>query len=244
MTTESSDTSKQCTSGDITKTKTGETALTMHLSYVLGQNFDPSSGSIVIDLPNRYYDYWNGADGTTSLIALSDATSMVDSSLLSVYLENSSFTFWASSIVLDDNQSTFPTSSSSVQSTKDTKITASFSTAGASVIVSGTTIDFYITGIMNPASTKPLDQFSIVLNGSDSSSSVVSLETCVYESEEGSATAVIGYDRVDGDCAIYRFRFKSMNAYPSTAGFKVTLPSALVHTTMDDYTLTVITGPS
>ena len=103
MTTESSDTSKQCTSGDITKTKTGETALTMHLSYVLGQNFDPSSGSIVIDLPNRYYDYWDGADGSTSLISSSDATSMVDSSLLSVYLENSSLTFWASKIVLDEN---------------------------------------------------------------------------------------------------------------------------------------------
>ena len=139
---------------------------------------------------------------------------------------------------------TFPTSSSNVDSAKDTKITAFFSTAGASAILSGTTIDFYITGIMNPASTKPLAQFKIDLNSSDASSSVVSLETCVYESEEGSATAVIGYDRVDGDCAIYRFRFKSMNAYPSTAGFKVTLPSALVHTTMGDYTLTVITGPS
>ena len=71
---------------------------------------------------------------------------------------------------------------------------------------------------------------------------VAGLETCVYESENGSATAVIGYDRVDTELAIYRFRFKSNSIYPSLAGFKVTLPSDLLHTTMTDYTLTCNAG--
>ena len=61
-------------------------------------------------------------------------------------------------------------------------------------------------------------------------------------SDLGSATAVIGYDRVDTTMAIYRFRFKSNSIYPSEAGFKVTLPFDLLHTTMTDYTLTCNAG--
>ena len=53
---------------------------------------------------------------------------------------------------------------------------------------------------------------------------------------------MIGYDRVDTTMAIYRFRFKSKNVYPSLAGLEVTFPSAILHTTMTDYTLTCITG--
>lgn len=68
------------------------------------------------------------------------------------------------------------------------------------------------------------------------------LETCVKDSVEGSASAIIGYDRIDTTGAKYRFKFKSQNVYPAKAGFKVTLPSDLINTNMADYSLTCNAG--
>ena len=86
VTTESSDTDKQCADyAGGAKTKTGETELTMRLSYALEADFNLETGVMVIDLPSRYHDYWVG-DGSTSLIESASDTSMVDSDLLSVRL--------------------------------------------------------------------------------------------------------------------------------------------------------------
>ena len=84
VTTESSDTDKQCADyDDEPKTKTGETELTMRLKITaLEAAFDLATGVMVIDLPSRYHDYWAGGE----LIASASDTSMVDSDLLSVRL--------------------------------------------------------------------------------------------------------------------------------------------------------------
>lgn len=64
--------------GVTTKTKTGETDLTMHLNYQLNDAFDTSDGKITIDLPMRYLDIYAANTAVTA------RDSMVDSSLLSV----------------------------------------------------------------------------------------------------------------------------------------------------------------
>ena len=213
----------------------------MKMEYELQANFEPSSGIIIIDLPMRYHDYYLG-NGAGSLIATATEASMVDSSLLSVSMVSGGTTYWPPTTLLEENQTTFTGSSG-----KDTKITATFGTTAAATIASGSTIEVYITGIKNPASDQTQTNFRLTektASGTENASLAVTvgLETCVYESEEGSATAVIGYDRVDTTEAIYRFRFKSKNVYPSLAGLEVTFPSAILHTTMTDYTLTCITG--
>ena len=48
------------------------------------------------------------------------------------------------------------------------------------------------------------------------------METCVYESIQGSATAVIGSDRINFTEAVYSFKFRSFNKYPNKAGFRLT----------------------
>ena len=91
--TTSTDTTKQCTVGDSSKTKTGESELTMKMEYILQNNFDPTDGKIIIDLPTRYYDYYIGnndgttTDGSNTLIDSGSHESMVDSSLLALYMK-------------------------------------------------------------------------------------------------------------------------------------------------------------
>ena len=208
------------------------------MEYELQADFDLSTGIIIIDLPMRYHEYYLG-NGAGSLIATATEASMVDSSLLSVSMVHGGTTYWPPTTLLEENQTTFTGSSG-----KDTKITATFGTAAT--ITSGSTIEVYITGIKNPASDQTQTNFRLTEKTATTENASLAvtagLETCVYESEEGSATAVIGYDRVDTTLAIYRFRFKSKNVYPSLAGLEVTFPSAILHTTMTDYTLTCITG--
>ena len=78
-----------------------------------------------------------------------------------------------------------------------------------------------------------VDSNSVTSGGSDT----YSLETCVNESVEGSATAVVGYDRVSQTSAVYRFQFKSGNIYPKNAGFRITMPSGYTFAEVSGYTL-------
>ena len=57
VTTSSSDTSKQCTSGIVQPTKTGETDLTLALTLTLGTELDLSRSQIVVHTPMRLKDY-------------------------------------------------------------------------------------------------------------------------------------------------------------------------------------------
>ena len=143
--TTSTDTSKQCTIGDSSMTKTGETDLTMKMEYELGVNFAPEDGIIIIDLPMRYHDYFYN-DGGSSLITATSQESMVDSTLLSVYMIYDGTTYWPS-LLLEEDQTTFTGSSG-----KDTKITATFATPVAATISIGSIIKVYINGIKNPPS--------------------------------------------------------------------------------------------
>jgi len=101
--TTSSDTTKQCVQGVTTKTKTGETDLTMHLNFELGISFTTSNGKITIDLPMRYHDIF-AANAATA------RDSMVDSSLLSVYMIYSGTTY-RPSVELLESQSLVTSSS-------------------------------------------------------------------------------------------------------------------------------------
>lgn len=83
---------------------------------------------------------------------------MVDSSLLSFKLVHSGTTYWPTDITLTENQST-----SSVTSNKDTKILATFASTPAATISSGQSIDIYITGVKNPASTLTQTNFKITV---------------------------------------------------------------------------------
>ena len=91
--TTSTDTTKQCTVGDSSKTKTGESELTMKMVYILQNNFDPTDGTLIVDLPSRYYDYYIGngddttTDGSNSLIDFGSHESMVDSSIYTLYMK-------------------------------------------------------------------------------------------------------------------------------------------------------------
>ena len=53
---------------------------------------------------------------------------------------------------------------------------------------------------------------------------------------------MIGHDRVGATAAVYRFRFKSYNQYPSIAGFRLTLPSTALNVDTATYTLTCNVG--
>ena len=80
---------------------------------------------------------------------------------------------------------------SSGTGTSDTKITATFKDSDATIVASGETVELFLTGIKNPASTKAQLNFKVTTTNSDASETefipnvltgVGSLETCVYES--------------------------------------------------------------
>ena len=104
----------------------------MKMVYILQNNFDPTDGTLIVDLPSRYYDYYIGngddttTDGSNSLIDFGSHESMVDSSIYTLYMKwtdsgtGTTYQFWPASLDKTEGETTFGSNS------EDTKITATF----------------------------------------------------------------------------------------------------------------------
>lgn len=87
----------------------------MKMEYILQGSFDTSDGKLIIDLPTRYYDYYMGndlvTDGSDSLIDSGSHESMVDSSLMTLYMKwddsGNTYQFWPASLEHLEGQKTF-----------------------------------------------------------------------------------------------------------------------------------------
>ena len=117
-------------------------------------------------------------------------------------------------------------------------------------IAPGSTVVIEVDQIQNPASTQNTSKndWKVYLNyrssstyesREDTSTGIVNsgLSTCVSTSTQGSASAVIGSDRIGSENGIWRFKFTTSNIWSSQASFRVTLPDSIssISTTAYDF---------